>query len=313
MILYVVGRLLAAVPTLLIVAIFIFGLVHIAPGDPAILIAGDNANPEQVDKIRERLHLDRSLPVQFGIWFGNAVTGDLGTSVYSGRPVTELIAQRVEPTFLLALYTIVLTVIIAVPLGTIAAWKANGWLDRAIMGFSVAGFSVPVFATSYLLIYVFAVELRWFPVQGYKALSKGPVETLVSLTLPSIALALVFAALIARVTRAAVLDVIHENFVRTLKAKGMGTRRILVTHVLKTAGVPIVTVIGIGLAALIGGVVVTESVFNIPGIGRLTVDAIVRRDYPVVQGIILFFSLTLIAVNLVVDLSYALFDPRVRG
>ena len=311
--LYVLSRLAAAVPTLLIVAIFIFGLVHIAPGDPALLIAGDNASPEQVDKIRERLHLDRSLPVQFGIWAGNAVQGDLGTSVYSGRPVTELIAQRVEPTFLLALYTIVLTVVIAVPLGTVAAWKANGWLDRAIMGFSVAGFSVPVFATSYLLIYVFAVELRWFPVQGYKSLADGPLATLVSLTLPSVALALVFAALIARVTRAAVLEVIHENFVRTLKAKGMGTGRILVTHVLKTAGVPIVTVIGIGFAALIGGVVVTESVFNIPGIGRLTVDAIVRRDYPVVQGIILFFSLTLILVNLVVDLSYALFDPRVRG
>lgn len=311
--LYVLGRLAAAVPTLMIVAIFIFGLVHIAPGDPALLIAGDNANPEQVDRIRERLHLDRSLPVQFGIWFGNAVQGDLGMSVYSGRPVTELIAQRVEPTFLLALYTIVLTVLIAVPLGTIAAWKANGWLDRLIMGFSVAGFSVPVFATSYLLIYVFAVELRWFPVQGYKSLADGPLQTLVSLTLPSVALALVFAALIARVTRAAVLEVIHENFVRTLKAKGMGTGRILVRHVLKTAGVPIITVIGIGFAALIGGVVVTESVFNIPGIGRLTVDAIVRRDYPVVQGIILFFSLTLILVNLVVDLSYALFDPRVRG
>ena len=313
MILYVLGRLVAAVPTLLVVALFIFALVHIAPGDPAILIAGENANPEQVAEIRERLHLDEALPVQFAIWFGNAIQGDLGASVYSGKPVTELIAQRVEPTFLLAAYTMILTVLIAVPLGTIAAWKANGWLDRAIMAFSVAGFSVPVFATSYLLIYFFAVELRWFPVQGYKSLSEGVGNTIVSLTLPSVALALVFAALIARVTRAAVLDVIHENFVRTLKAKGLPTRRILITHVLKTAGVPIVTVIGIGVAALIGGVVVTESVFNIPGIGRLTVDAIVRRDYPVVQGIILFFSVTLIAVNLIVDLSYALFDPRVRG
>ena len=168
MILYVLGRLVAAVPTLLVVALFIFALVHIAPGDPAILIAGENANPEQVAEIRERLHLDEALPVQFAIWFGNAIQGDLGASVYSGKPVTELIAQRVEPTFLLAAYTMILTVLIAVPLGTIAAWKANGWLDRAIMAFSVAGFSVPVFATSYLLIYFFAVELRWFPVQGYK-------------------------------------------------------------------------------------------------------------------------------------------------
>lgn len=313
MLYYVFGRLAAAIPTLLIVSVFIFGLVHLAPGDPAVLIAGDNANPEQVAQIRERLHLDRALPVQFGIWFGHAMQFDLGASVYSGKPVTELIAQRIEPTFLLALYTIVLTVLIAVPLGTIAAWKANGWIDRAVMGFSVAGFSVPVFATSYLLIYVFAVELRWFPVQGYKPLANGPWNTLVSLTLPSIALALVFSALIARVTRAAVLEVLQENFIRTLRAKGLGTARILIVHVLKTAGVPIITVIGIGIAALIGGVVVTESVFNIPGIGRLTVDAIVRRDYPVVQGIILFFSALLILINLLVDLSYALFDPRVRG
>ncbi len=313
MLYYVFGRLAAAIPTLLIVSVFIFALVHLAPGDPAVLIAGDNANPEQVAQIRERLHLDRALPVQFGIWFGHAMQFDLGASVYSGKPVTELIAQRIEPTFLLAGYTILLTVVIAVPLGTIAAWKANGWIDRLVMAFSVAGFSVPVFATSYLLIYVFAVELRWFPVQGYKPLANGPWHTLVSLTLPSVALALVFSALIARVTRAAVLEVLQENFIRTLRAKGLGTARILIVHVLKAAGVPIVTVIGIGIAALIGGVVVTESVFNIPGIGRLTVDAIVRRDYPVVQGIILFFSVLLILINLVVDLSYALFDPRVRG
>ena len=313
MLYYVFGRLAAAIPTLLIVSVFIFALVHLAPGDPAVLIAGDNANPEQVAQIRERLHLDRALPVQFGIWFGHAMQFDLGASVYSGKPVTELIAQRIEPTFLLAGYTILLTVLIAVPLGTIAAWKANGWIDRLVMAFSVAGFSVPVFATSYLLIYVFAVELRWFPVQGYKPLANGPWHTLVSLTLPSVALALVFSALIARVTRAAVLEVLQENFIRTLRAKGLGTARILIVHVLKAAGVPIVTVIGIGIAALIGGVVVTESVFNIPGIGRLTVDAIVRRDYPVVQGIILFFSVLLILINLVVDLSYALFDPRVRG
>lgn len=313
MLYYVFGRLAAAIPTLLIVSVFIFALVHLAPGDPAVLIAGDNANPEQVAQIRERLHLDRALPVQFGIWFGHAMQFDLGASVYSGKPVTELIAQRVEPTFLLAGYTILLTVLIAVPMGTIAAWKANGWIDRLVMAFSVAGFSVPVFATSYLLIYVFAVELRWFPVQGYKPLANGPWNTLVSLTLPSVALALVFSALIARVTRAAVLEILQENFIRTLRAKGLGTARILIVHVLKAAGVPIVTVIGIGIAALIGGVVVTESVFNIPGIGRLTVDAIVRRDYPVVQGIILFFSALLILINLVVDLSYALFDPRVRG
>lgn len=310
---YILGRLAAAIPTLLLVSVFIFLLVHLAPGDPALLIAGDNASPAQVEQIRQRLHLDQSLPAQFVIWFSDAVRLDLGASVYSGKPVTELIAQRIEPTFMLAAYTMTLTVLVAIPLGTIAAWRANGLVDRIIMAFSVAGFSVPVFATSYLLVYLFAVKARWFPVQGYKPLSDGIWATLVSLTLPSVALMLVFAALIARITRAAVLEVLQENFVRTLKAKGMGTGRILAVHVLKTAGVPIVTVIGIGFAALIGGVVVTESVFNIPGIGRLTVDAIVRRDYPVVQGIILFFSVTLILINLIVDLSYALFDPRVRG
>ena len=313
MLLYIAGRLLAAVPITALVAVFIFSLVHLAPGDPAVLLAGDNATPDQVEQIRERLQLDRPLHEQFGIWAGNALQLDLGESIYSRQPVTRLIAQRIEPTFVLSVVTLVLTVAIAVPLGVIAAWKANTLLDRAIMGFTVVGFSVPVFAIGYVLVYLFAVERRWFPVQGYKQLSDGVLASLHSVTLPAIALALIFAALIARVTRAAMLEALNENYIRTARAKGMGTPRILIIHALKNAGVPVVTVIGIGFATLIGGVVVTESVFNIPGIGRLTVDAITRRDYPVVQGVILFFSLTLIAVNLLVDLSYGLFDPRVRG
>lgn len=310
---YVIGRLLAAIPIICLVAVFIFSLVHLTPGDPAVLLAGDNANPEQVDKIRERLHLDKPIVVQFGIWAGNALTLDLGDSIYSNQPVTRLIAQRIEPTLVLAAVTLMLTVAIAVPLGVIAAWRANGWLDRGIMAFAVLGFSVPVFVIGYLLVYVFAVKLRWFPVQGYKPLEDGVLATLHSVTLPSIALAMIFAALIARVTRASMLEALSENFTRTARAKGLGTLRILVVHALKHSGVPVVTVIGIGFATLVGGVVVTESVFNIPGIGRLTVDAITRRDYPLVQGSILFFSGLLILINLMVDLSYALFDPRVRG
>ncbi|GKX34307.1 ABC transporter permease [Hoeflea sp. WL0058] len=310
---YVLGRLLAAIPIFILVAIFIFSLVHLTPGDPAVLLAGDNANPQQVEKIRERLHLDEPLIVQFGIWAGNALQFDLGESIYSNKPVTQLIAQRIEPTFVLAAVTLFLTVAIAVPLGVIAAWRANGWIDRGIMAFAVLGFSVPVFVIAYLLVYFFAVSLRWFPVQGYKPLSNGLLTTLHSVTLPSIALALVFAALIARVTRAAMLEALSENFTRTARAKGLGTFRILVIHALKSAGIPVITVIGIGFATLVGGVVVTESVFNIPGIGRLTVDAITRRDYPVVQGVILFFSALLILINLLIDLSYALFDPRVKG
>jgi peptide/nickel transport system permease protein len=309
----ILGRLLSAVPILLLVAVFIFSLVHLTPGDPPVLLAGDNARPEQVEQIRARLHLDQPLPVQFGIWAFEALRLDLGESIYSKQPVTKLILQRIEPTLVLALVTLLLTVALAVPLGVIAAWRANGWVDRAIMAFAVLGFSVPVFVIGYLLVFFFAVELRWFPVQGYKPLSGGLLPTLHSVTLPAISLALVFAALIARVTRAAMLEVLNENYIRTTRAKGLGTFRILVVHALKNSGIPVVTVIGIGFATLIGGVVVTESVFNIPGIGRLTVDAITRRDYPVVQGVILFFSVALILVNLIVDLSYPLFDPRVKG
>ncbi len=310
---YVLTRLLSAIPILVIVAVFIFGLVNLTPGDPAVLLAGDNATPAQVEKVRERLHLDEPLVTRFAIWAGNALRLDLGTSIYSGQPVTRLIAQRVEPTAVLATVTMVFTLLIAIPLGVISAWRANTLVDRAVMSFAVFGFSVPVFVIGYLLAYVFAVKLGWFPVQGYKPLADGALETLRSVTLPAVALAFVFAALIARVTRAAMLEVLSENYIRTARAKGLGTFRILVVHALKAAGVPVVTVIGVGIATLIGGVVVTESVFNIPGVGRLTVDAIVRRDYPIVQGVILFFSLLLIVINLLVDLSYALFDPRVRG
>lgn len=310
---YISGRLLAAIPIIVLVAVFIFSLVHLTPGDPAVLLAGDNARPEQVEKIRERLHLDQPIYVQFGIWAGNALRLDLGDSIYSNQPVTRLIGQRIEPTLVLAVVTLIMTVAIAVPLGVIAAWRANGLVDRAIMAFAVLGFSVPVFVIGYLLIYLFSVRLKWFPVQGYKPLEDGVLATLHSVALPSFALAMVFAALIARVTRAAMLEALSENFTRTARAKGLGTFRILVVHALKSAGVPVVTVIGIGFATLVGGVVVTESVFNIPGIGRLTVDAITRRDYPLVQGSILFFSSLLIFINLLVDLSYALFDPRIKG
>ncbi len=310
---YLVGRVLSAIPILVLVAVFIFSLVNLTPGDPALLIAGDNATPAQVEQIRERLHLNEPLPARFAIWAGNALQLDLGVSIYSGQPVTKLIAQRIEPTFVLATVTIVITVLMAVPLGVVAAWKANSWIDRAIMGFAVLGFSVPVFVIGYLLAYVFSVNLKWFPVQGYSPLADGVFETLRSVTLPAIALAMVFAALIARVTRAAMLEVLKENHIRTARAKGLPVLRILIVHALKNAGVPVVTVIGIGLATLVGGVVVTESVFNIPGIGRLTVDAITRRDYPIVQGVILFFAAVLIVINVLVDMSYALLDPRVKG
>lgn len=310
---YCVTRLMAGIPTLILVSVFIFSLVHLTPGDPAVLLAGDNATPAQVEAIRARLNLDLPLWQQFAIWFSDAIRLDLGVSIYSGKPVTTLIAQRIEPTLVLSFVTLFLTVLIAVPLGALAAWRANRLADRIAMGFAVAGFSIPVFVIAYVLVYLFAVELRLFPVQGYKPLSVGWLSTLHSVTLPAVSLSLVFSALIARVTRASVLDALGENYIRTARAKGLSAPRILFLHALKSVGVPVITVIGIGLATLVGGVVVTESVFNIPGIGRLTVDAITRRDYPVIQGVILFFSFSLVLINLIVDLSYALIDPRVKG
>jgi peptide/nickel transport system permease protein len=309
---YAAGRLASSVPVLAFVAVLIFSLIHLAPGDPAALIAGDTASAAQIAAIREKLNLDQPLHWQFLDWVGNILRFDLGVSVFSNQPVTHLIGQRIEPTLLLAAYTIVLAVLIAIPLGVLAAVNARTFIDRAAMILSVLGFSVPVFLIGYALIFVFSMQLKWFPVQGYKPLSAGFGATLNSLTLPALALALIFAALIARVTRAAMIEILAEDYMRTARAKGLGLFRLIVVHALKNAGVPIATVVGIGFATLIGGVVVTESVFNIPGLGRLTVDAIVRRDYPIVQGVILFFSVILVLINIVVDLSYAFFDPRIR-
>lgn len=309
---YLGFRLASVVPIVAFVVVVIFSLLHLAPGDPAALVAGENASPEQVALIRQRLHLDDPLYVQFGQWLYHLAELDLGRSIFSNQPVTKLIGQRIEPTLLLALLTTLLTVLFAVPAGVVAAWRARSWVDRGVMALSVSGFSVPVFVIGYGLIYLFSIKLMWFPVQGYKPLAAGPLECLRTLFLPSVALALVFSALVARVTRAAMLEILNEGYVRTARAKGARPPRVLLLHALKNAGVPVVTVLGIGFAALLGGVVVTESVFNIPGMGRLTVDAIVHRDYPVVQGVMLVFALVLIAINLLVDLSYALFDPRIR-
>lgn len=309
---YVALRLVSVIPVVAVVVVVVFLLLHLAPGDPAALIAGDGATAEQIEAVRLRLHLDEPLHVQFGIWVANLATLDLGTSLFSNLLVTKLIAQRIEPTLMLALVTTIFTVLHAVPLGVLAAWKARTLVDRGVIMLSVAGFSVPVFIIGYALTYVFAIELRWLPVQGYKPLAEGLWPCFRSLILPSTALALVFGALVARVTRAAMLEILDQDYIRTARAKGAGNTRVLLLHALKNAGVPVVTVIGIGFASLIGGVVVTESVFNIPGVGRLTVDGILQRDYPVVQGMLLMFSAMLIAINLLVDLSYGLFDPRIR-
>ncbi len=312
MFVYTVRRLLATIPILLVVALATFGLIHLAPGDPAAIIAGDQASSQQIDAIRQKLGFDRSLAEQFFIWAGNLLRGDLGVSVFSNRPVLELIGQRLEPTLALTVSTILLTVLISAPLGILAAWHENKFLDHAIVMFTICGFAIPVFVLGYFFILVFAINVNWFPAQGYRPLSMGWVPFLEGLVLPSVTLALSYSALITRVTRAAAIEVLHADFIRTAFAKGLRLPAILFRHVLRNAAIPMVTAIGIGLTLLIGGVVVTESVFAIPGVGRLVVNAILNRDYPVIQAATLLFSVAYLAINLSVDLTYGWIDPRVR-
>jgi peptide/nickel transport system permease protein len=309
---YILRRIAATVPVMLIVAVLVFLMLRLTPGDPAAVIAGDNANAEQIAAIRTRLGLDQPIVVQFFIWFGHILRGDFGESFFFKKSVAELIASRVEPTLALSLSTILIAVVVAVPLGVLAAYKQGTLVDKIVMGFSVLGFSVPVFVIGYSLIYLFAIELNWFPVQGYQRIADGFGGFVERLILPSLTLSVIYIALIARMTRTSVLDVMGEDYIRTARAKGQVERKVLFNHALRNAAVPIVTVIGLGVALLIGGVVVTESVFTIPGIGRLTVDAVLARDYPTIQAVILLFSLVYVLINLIVDLAYRVFDPRIR-
>jgi peptide/nickel transport system permease protein len=290
----------------------VFLLLRLTPGDPAAIMAGDAATAEQIQSIRAGLGLDRPIVVQFGIWLGKVVSGDLGQSFYFRIDVSTLIAQRLEPTFALATLTILIALLVSIPLGVLAAWRYGGWFDRALMGFSVLGFSVPVFVLAYLLIWLVSLKLGWLPVQGYSRIAEGFWPFLEHLILPAITLSVIYIALIARVTRASVLEALGEDYIRTARAKGLPEMRVLVRHALANAAVPIATVIGIGISILIGGVVVTESVYAIPGLGRLTVDAVLARDFPTIQGVILFFSFIYVAINLLIDLSYVFLDPRIR-
>jgi peptide/nickel transport system permease protein len=312
MIVYILRRLGATLIVMAVVALFVFSLLFLTPGDPAAVIAGDVATADDIQRIRAKLGLNEPFLVQFGGWVGRLLHGDLGTSIFTNLPVTTLIGQRVQPTVSLTLLTLVVAVLIAVPVGVVAAAKAGTWIDRVVMAFSVLAFSVPVFVLAYLLIGLFSIRLEWLPVQGYRPIGEGLWPWLSHLILPSVALGTVYMAFIARITRATMLDVLAQDYIRTANAKGLTPRAVLTHHALKNAGVPIITVIGIGIALLISGAIVTETVFAIPGIGRLTVDAILRRDYPIIQGVILLFSGVYVLINLLVDLSYRFFDPRIR-
>ncbi len=309
---YVGGRLLATLPVMLMVAVVVFAILRLTPGDPAAILAGDDATQAQLAQIRQTMGLDKPIPAQFVSWLGDLVRGDLGVSLLSGAPVRQMIGIRIGPTVALALCTLALTILIAIPLGVIAASRRGKWLDRMIMTFSVLGFSVPTFVVGYLLIYLFSMKMGWFPVQGYKPLADGLWPFAQRLVLPTLALSGIYVALVARITRSSIIEVMGEDFVRTARAKGARERTILLRHALRNAAVPIVTIIGIGVASLITGVVVTESVFNLPGLGRLVVEAVLARDYPVIQGLILLFSFGYILINLLVDVLYTVFDPRIR-
>ncbi len=309
---YIIRRMLATIPVMGVVAIFVFSLLYLSPGDPAVIIAGDTATLDDIARIREKLGLDQPFYIQFGTWVWNLLHGDLGISIFTNLPVMTLIKQRIEPTVALTICTLLVTIPIAIPLGVVAAWKAGTWIDRVVMVFAVAGFSIPGFVLAYILIFTFSIGLDLLPVQGYTSIKDGFGAFASHMVLPSITLGLFYAALVARITRASMLDVLSQDYVRTAQAKGLSNREVLIGHALKNAAVPIATIIGIGVALLISGVVITETVFAIPGIGRLVVDAILRRDYPIIQGVILMFSAWYVLVNLAVDISYTLFDPRIR-
>jgi peptide/nickel transport system permease protein len=312
MLAYIIRRLLATIPVMGVVALFVFSLLYIAPGDPAAVIAGDLATSEDIARIHAKLGLDEPFLLRFGNWLWGVFHGDLGVSIFTNLPVTQLIGQRLEPTAALTIFTLIVSIAFAIPLGVVAAWKVGTWIDRGVMVIAVLGFSLPSFVLAYILILGFSIKLDWLPVQGYVSIRDGFLPFIAHLILPSIALGLIYGALIARITRASMLEVLSQDYIRTAQAKGLAQDAVLVRHALRNAAIPIATVIGIGLALLISGVIVTETVFAIPGIGRLTVDAILRRDYPIIQGVILMFSAAYVLVNLAVDISYTLLDPRVR-
>ncbi|GAB4750177.1 ABC transporter permease [Bordetella pertussis] len=309
---YTLRRLLMTLPVMLFVALFVFGLLDLAPGDPAALLAGEDATPQDIARIRATLGLDQPFLQRFAEWGWNVLHGDLSTSLFTGLPVSHMIGQRLVPTFSLMLMTLLVSVVIAIPIGALAAWKHNRLQDRGIMVLAVFSFSVPSFAVGYLLAWIFGLQLRWFPVQGYVPLATGFWASVHTLVLPALALGSVYVALITRITRATLLETLSQDYIRTARAKGVGNRGLLFRHALKNAAVPIITVIGSGVALLISGTVVTETVFSIPGLGRLVVDAILWRDYPVIQGVILLFSFMYVLVNLLVDLLYRAFDPRIK-
>ncbi len=312
MITYLARRVGSLLATLLVVGIVVFFVVRAVPGDVTSALLGQEATPQQIADLRARLNLDQPLPAQFAAWFGGVLRLDLGNSTYMRVPVTSAIVQRIEPTAMLALTASIVAVVLGIALGVVAAVKHGTVADYAVMVVAMLGLSLPTFWLGLLMILLFAVSLQWLPAAGYSPLSEGPLNTLRYLVMPAVALGFSQAAIIARMTRSSVLDMLGEDFVRTARSKGLHGRAVVLRHALRNAMIPVLTVIGLSVATLAGGVVVTETVFNIPGAGRLVIESVQRRDYPVIQGAVIAVALVYALVNLLVDLSYLALDPRVR-
>ena len=309
---YILKRLLATIPILFFVGIVTFSLVHIAPGDAANIIGGDYAGPDDIKKLRADLGLDKPVITQFKDWLVRTAHGDLGNSIFSGKSVTTLVRQRMNPTISLTIAGGVLAVFLGVPLGVLAAWKSNTLLDRAVQMYAALGISIPGFWLGFILIWAFAVNFRIFPVIGFVSIFDDVGGFLKSITLPSLLLGVSGSSIIVRMTRSSMLEVFREDYIRTARAKGLSERVVLFRHALRAGAIPILTVVG-GLAAgLITGVVITETVFTIPGLGRLVAEAVQQRDFPIVQSLLMLLATIYVGVNLIVDLSYAFLDPRVR-
>jgi peptide/nickel transport system permease protein len=309
---YAIRRLLLAIPVMLIVATSVFVLLHFAPGDPAGVMLGSDASEEQRLALRERLGLNDPLPVQYVDWLGQAMRGNLGTSLFLDKPVTSALAERAQPTILLGLMSVVVALVIGLISGVLAAYRRGSWLDLTMMGGAMVGIAVPTFVLGLLLMFVFAVELRWLPVAGYKPLSAGLWPCLKYLILPSITLGAAQSAFLGRMTRSMMLEVMGQDYVRTARAKGLTEQTVILRHVLRNAFVPLLTIIGLMFAALMSGAVVTEQIFDIPGMGRLLIQAVTRRDFPLVQGAVLVIAAVYVLINLVVDLLVGVVDPRVQ-
>ena len=305
-------RLAGALPVLLIVSLITFAMIHLIPGDPAMAIAGMSATGEQVANIRHDLGLDQPLFSQLWHWYANLLRGDLGRSLLLGQPVTEAALLRLPITLALSAYALVLTLLIGLASGIVAALRHNTWMDQAAMVFAMLGISLPNFYLGLLMIILFAVDLHWLPTGGYVPFTVDPIGWLATSTMPAISLALLLAGLLARITRSTMLEVLRQDYIRTARAKGLPERRVVMKHALANALIPITTVVGIIVNLLISGSVVTETLFSIPGIGQLLTQAVLNRDYPMVQGGLLMTTALLVLVNILVEVCYALLDPRVR-